>query len=159
MCIVIDANTFHCVFESSSKCYEDFEPVDKWLHSVLGSKLVYGGSRYRQELSRLTKYLPYLSELKRSHRIAEIDDASVDAKESELTSKIGGNRFNDTHILAIFVVSGCRLFCSRDKSADKYLRNRRFYPKGQRPPHIYRSRKHIGLLCSKNIVALRNLKQ
>ncbi len=122
MCVVIDINTFHCVFDSTSKNFLEFEPVNRWLYSKPHSKLVYGGSRYRRELSSLKKYLSFLVELRRMSRIAEIDDGSVDAKEAELVIRVGRSDFNDAHIVAIFAVSGCRVFCSNDKRADKYLK-------------------------------------
>jgi len=62
-------------------------------------------------------------------------------------------------IVAIFAVSGCQVFCSKDKHADKYVKMRTLYPQGQNPPGIYRRRTHRHLLCDDNIVALRNRKR
>ena len=159
MCVVIDINSFHSVFDTSSRDYPEFEPVNRWLYTNPRSKLVYGGKRYRTQLSTLKKYLGYLAELRRQSRIAEIDDDTVDAKETELEARVRRPDFDDAYIVAIFAVSGCQVFCSKDKRADKYVKMRTLYPQGQNPPGIYRRRTHRHLLCDDNIVALRNRKR
>jgi len=107
-------------------------------------------------MSALGKYFGYLTELRRLKRIAEIDDAAIDLKEVDVRTKVAKGDFDDAHVVAIFIVSGCRIFCSKDKHADKYLKMRSLYPKGQKRPKIYRGRKHIALLCTGNLVELRN---
>ncbi len=156
MCLVIDINAFHSVFEASSSDYLEFEPVYRWLCGNSRSKLVYGGSRYREELVKMGKYLGYLVELKRSRRVAEIDDGKVDEKETELIRKVNRADFDDAHIVAIFAVSGCRVYCSKDKRSFKYLKRKSLYPKGQKPPSIYTRRNNEHLLCAENIVDLKN---
>jgi len=138
-------------------CFSEFSPINQWLHKREKARMVYGGTKYRQEMSVLRKYFGYLTELRRSNRIAEIDDKVVDSMEEDLTQKLPKASFDDAHIVAIFISSGCRVFCSKDKRADKFLKMRSLYPSGQKPPNIYRGRKHIQLLCDDNIVKLRNL--
>jgi hypothetical protein len=144
------------VFNSESKFYSEFSPVNQWLHNKEKAKLVYGGTKYREEMSELRKYLPYLVELRRLNRIAEIDDRVVDSEEAELYAKVLKADFNDAHIIAIFISSGCQVLCSKDKHADRYLKMNSLYPEGKRPPKIYRGKKHIHLLCDKNLVNLQN---
>lgn len=156
MCVVIDINTFHCVFNASSDSFMEFSPVHEWLYEQPKAKLVYGGTKYRQEMLVLRKYFGYMVELRRLKRIAEIDDVIVDSKEEEVKAKVQRADFDDAHIVAIFIASGCRVFCSKDQRADKYIKMRFFYPKGQKPPNIYRGRKHTHLLCNENLVQLRN---
>ncbi len=159
MCVVIDINAFHCVFDGKSKDFPEFKPLNRWLYENPRAKLVYGGTRYRREMAALKKYLSYLVELRRMSRIAEIEDDSVDTKETELATRVGRADFNDAHIVAIFAVSGCRVFCSKDKHLDKYLKKPSFYPRGQKTPSIYRNRSHSHLLCNANLVELRNRKR
>lgn len=102
---------------------------------------MYGGTKYRKELGALKKYFGYLTELRRLRRIAEIDDATVNSKEVEVSAKVQKRDFYDAHIVAIFIVSGCRVFCSKDQRLDKYLRMSCLYPKKQKRPNIYLSRK------------------
>lgn len=165
MCIIIDSNTFHCVFDPKNEYSSDFQPVRNWLKQEPKAKLVYGGTKYKQELSKLKKYFQYLVELRKMGRIAQIDDKLVDIEEGHIKKKINESEvltkgkkkdFDDPHIIAILIVSGCRLFCSKDKRADKYLKMKTLYPKHFIRPSIYRDKNHIHLLSKNNIIELKN---
>jgi len=157
MCVVIDANTFHCTFDPSSILFNEFSPVNQWIHKEPRARLVYGGTKYKREMVALQKYFPYLVELRRLNKIAEINDSIVDSTETKVEAKVRNPKFNDAHIIAIFIVSGCRIFCSNDQRADKYLKMQLLYPKKHKRPKVYRGKKHIHLLCRKNLVELRNV--
>jgi hypothetical protein len=157
MCIVIDINCISSVFGryigKKVEDYEDFEPIGDWLHKKnTKAKMVYGGTKYRAELGKLTEYLGYLKELKTARRIAEINDSLVDKKKVEIEHKV---KSNDPHLIAILSCSGCRLLCSKDKKTDEDIKEKSFYPHGKKTK-IYRCKEHSHLLCDKNIVELRN---
>jgi len=157
MCFVLDANSFHRMFDCSSKEHADFAPLLEWLYDRPRTSLVIGGKTYRAEIGRLGKYLNYLVELKRARKLSEVDDAVVDAEEERVKAIVNHRDFNDAHIVALFCASGCLVFASHDQHADRFLKMKELYPKGQQRPHVYRRRGHKTLLNKFNIVELRNL--
>jgi predicted nucleic acid-binding protein len=157
MCFVLDANSFHCLFNKTSKGHAEFVPLLDWLYNNPRTSLVIGGKTYRKEMGRLCKYLNYIVELKRARKLSEIKDDVVDAEEERLKLAVTHQKFNDAHIIAIICASGCMLFASHDKRADRFLRMPDLYPKGQKRPHIYRTAQHKALLKSEHIVKLRNV--
>jgi len=155
MCLVIDANVFGAVFKTDSCNHADFVDVLNWITAGPGF-LVYGGSKYRQELINARQYLATFIELKKKGKAKEISQKLVDENEEIVKKLIGHNKCDDFHIIAIFRVSGCLLFCSNDARADCYIKNRKLYEKGQRPPSIYRNSSHRRLLNRHKIVQVKN---
>lgn len=153
MCLVLDINVL-LVFQTDSAAHTEFAPVMNWVTRGAGF-LVYGGTRYKQELARAAKYVPYFVELRRANRLREVNSGLVDSHQKTVES-LAPAACDDPHIIAIFRVSGCRVFCSNDKRADEHTKNEQLYLPGQKPPSIYRGRKHRRLLCKKNIVAIQN---
>lgn len=147
MCIVIDACTFSKVFASDDS---DFSPVKKWLSSGKG-KMVLGGTKYAAELSKLHKYVRIVSELSRKGRVVTLKSSDVDAVEKRVKDIEPSVDFDDPHIVAIVVVSGCKVVCTLDSRSDRFLRDRRFYEASRRPS-IYRAASHAHLLRDSNIV-------
>lgn len=161
MCFVLDVNSvssfFRCAENSEGS---DFEPLFRWLFENPKTSLVIGGKRYKEELSRcINKYRRHLLELKRARKLSEISDAKVDAEELRLKSLLSHRDFDDQHIVALFCVSGCLLFASKDARSDPFIKNSSFYPKGQDRPRIYRTRNHRSLLTNSRIVKLRNTQE
>lgn len=153
MCIVIDVNTFHAVFNSESDNHETYRPVAQWIVEGKG-KIVCGGESYFRELSKLSKYLRFFNQLKKAGKVVFADSERVDAKEAELKLLCQDDDFDDPHIVALLIVSGCRLICSEDARSYPYLRRRQWFPKGGVIPKIYcaRSADRAGsLLVDKNI--------
>lgn len=156
MCIVVDANALPSVFDVDCRNHDDFEPVLEWILEGRGF-IVYGGSKYKEELRRANKYLKLLAELRRASKVVCVNDNLVDREEEYLQGMEPSASFDDRHIVAIFRVSYCRLLCSLDKRSDRFVTDRRFYNRGQRRPSIYRNRGHARLLCNQNIVNIRNV--
>ena len=97
------------------------------------------------------KSFPVLIELKRKNRIVPVPDDEVDRKEQEIKNISKGlTLFNDQHIVALVIVSGCCVVCTKDKESDRFLKDKRFYPKGA-VPKIYRSAGSAKLCCEHNI--------
>jgi predicted nucleic acid-binding protein len=120
---------------------------------------VIGGTTYRKEVKKLGKSLEFLAELRRAGKLSIINDAVVD-KEKDLVSALETHPdFDDQHIVALFRVSGCRVFASHDKRADRFVKKKALYRKGQKPPSIYRNYRHNNLLIDTNIVQLNNLQK
>lgn len=157
MCFVLDINAFHIVFNTSHCTHKEFKPLLKWLYGQPKTCLVVGGTHYRNELKNLNSHLARLVELRRAGKLRYICDSLVDQEETRLKMTVQHKNFDDPHIVAIFCVSGCRIFASKDKRADPFIKMKKLYPKGQTPPSIYRSHTQKSLLCNSNIVSLRNV--
>lgn len=149
MCIIIDACTIPLVFNNDDP---DFSPVYDWLFNGSG-KMVFGGSIYSKELSKLGRYIGLIQELSRINKVVVVNKGSVDICEKRIKKIEPKRDFDDSHIVAIVEESGCRIVCTKDARSDKYLKDKRFYDKSKKPS-IYRSKKHSKLLSCKNIVAI-----
>jgi hypothetical protein len=156
MCMVIDANVFNPVFRPDACNHAEFAPVLDWILNGSGF-IVYGGTKYNEELNNARRYLGIFIELRKKGRAKEINRVLVDKHENIVRGLVNSDKCDDFHIIAIFRVSGCLLFCSNDARADCYIKDKRLYEKGQKPPSIYRKRTHRKLLNPTNIVVIRNL--
>jgi len=152
MCIVVDTNTLGPVMIPTDAKHEDFAPVLRWI-TVGKGKLVYGGSTYRKEVfERMRRFNGVIGELRKKGRCVVLNHAHVDAAEKRARAAEPSPDFDDAHLVAIFDVSGCRVLCSNDQRADRFVQDRRLYERHE-PPSIYRRADHAHLLCNKNIVA------
>lgn len=148
MCLVIDTCVFHLVFSDDS----DFSPIYNWITQRNG-KIIIGGSEYNRQLRNARKYLGVFLELERIGKLVRIDSDRVDDAEEYVKSVSDNPDFDDAHLIALVDESGCKLLCSNDRRADKFITNKRFYRKSS-PPKIYRYRSHQKLLKSNNIVSV-----
>ena len=150
MCIVIDINTFASVFNPISQKHNQFKPVLEWI--VCGNgKIVYGGAKYKNELKKVTKYHRILRLLKDVSKVIEINEQSVNITQERVADCLSHPDFNDQHIIAIIIESGCKLICSEDKKAHPFFKQKDLYPKHIDCPKIYSNSSHTKLLCDKNI--------
>jgi len=118
--------------------------------------MVYGGSTYLKELRGMKKYLRLINILKSACKIIDCSDKmqKIDEKERFLTQQIDNPDFDDPHIVAILIVSGCKLVCSDDKRAYPYFTNSTWYDSARYVPKIYSHFKNNDLLCDKNIAEI-----
>jgi len=158
MCIVIDTCVICSVFNKDSDNHRDYEPVHKWIIRGAGF-MVYGGTKYLKEVKSIRRYLGIIVELKNVGKVKEVDKSIVDCEEDIVKKLIPNGKCDDTHLIAIFRASGCKLLCSSDKKSDLYIKNSSLYNARQDPPKIYRYRNHKRLLCPAYIVNIRNLSQ
>jgi len=148
MCIIIDTNTFSSVFDRTSGDHHNFSPVLNWIIEGEG-KIIYGGSKYKLELRTAAKFLKLFGQLKRSRKVIEVDEAEVDKYQADLEIIERHKDFDDSHLVAICYVSKCRLICSVDKRAFRFLTRKDFYPQNSPRPSIYSGNKNSDLLCRK----------
>lgn len=153
MCIIIDTNVFGDVFNKESKSYLEFEPVINWISHGKG-KIVYGGTKYKNELGCAKKYLKILVEFEKMNKVVRVDDEKVDAREREIKKEHRHGDFNDEHIIAIVIVSGCLLVCTKDSSALPFIKDPLFYPKHCKRPKIYSGKHNKKLLADCNIAPI-----
>lgn len=66
-------------------------------------------------------------------------DALVDQKMNELKALCNDSDFDDPHIAALLIVSGCNILCSEDARSYLYVKRKEWYPNGRKLPKIYKS--------------------
>lgn len=143
MCIVIDINTLAPVFQKD----KEFKPVFDWIYDGKG-KVVYGGSKYLDELPY--KYRSIFKSLKDINKAHYIDDNEVDKKMAVVTKTIVNKQFNDQHIVALLIVSQCKLICSNDEESYPFLQHSSFFTKKTKPK-IYKGLRSKKILSDINI--------
>lgn len=150
MCTVIDANTFAYFCNSHSAMYSDFQPVRDWIENS-HCKIVYGGTDYQNHLDNDKKFLGYLMEQGRKGKIERLNKDEVDSVRDVLKGNYTRADFDDHHIVAIVLLSRCKLVCSRDSglkslidicysSSGSTIIKSQLRIRNLRKPSIYRSR-------------------
>jgi hypothetical protein len=146
MCIIIDTNTFTKVFDHDNAEHPNFKPVYDWIIRNKGY-LVIGGSKYKQELGlikssdgkRRLNASRILLELKiKNIKITNIDDEKVDKYQQSIQHKINSPDFDDPHIIALAVISKCKLICTSEIRALPFFSDKSLYPKNFKLPNTYR---------------------
>lgn len=153
MCLIIDACSIASVFDLSNKQHGEFKPVLNWITKGCGV-IVYGGKKYKRELRDMSKYLGLLTELRKQGRVVELDDTLVDDEQKRVAAREKDNDFDDPHLIAMVVVAKCKIICTNDKRAHKFIRKKNLYPKGVCRPSIYSSSKNSNLLNKHNVVGV-----
>ncbi|TAG00808.1 MAG: hypothetical protein EAZ43_12700 [Betaproteobacteria bacterium] len=110
--LIVDANC--ATLTLSANPNPDFAPV---MQAILKNKatLVLGGSKQRDEYTRLAAVWRFIIALDRAGKAKKYLDSEVDHFEVSL-GESGLLRSDDPHILALARVSGARLLCSRDQN-------------------------------------------
>lgn len=150
MCIIIDTNAFAAVFDASTSSHDEFAPVLRWIKDGKG-KIVYGGTTYKNELRRATKYLRLMVQLKTAGKIIEICDEMVDRHEEDLAKQVPDPDFDDRHIAAIIKVSGCKLVCTQDARSHRFLKRSELYRPHRSRPKFYSGKANASLLSDRYI--------
>lgn len=162
MCVVIDANAFSSIANEEASTHSEFKPLIDWI-SLGKGKVVYGGTQYGKEIAKNRRFREWLYQLEKKRKTVVINEESVDYTMSFLTNNVGEFKYNDYHVMAIVIVSGCKLVCSLDKGLHKLinvcyqLEVKKLVTKNcpcmENPsrPRIYQNKGHIALLCDQNI--------
>jgi hypothetical protein len=155
MCAIIDANCLPKVFDPTNSEHANFLPIWKWIHEGHGGRMIYGGSTYLRELRHLRRILKLVAELSRKSRVTVLPAITVDTIEQAIATQIGVSG-QDEHLVAIVVVSGCRVVVTMDDDAIQLLKRQDLYQgRKVKPPKIYqRKRDHEHLCCEDNVVAI-----
>jgi predicted nucleic acid-binding protein len=151
MCLIVDTNCLSHVFNINDEKHSEFEPVFNWINNGNG-KLIIGGTKYLDELQKVNKILDFIVELSRNGKVVYIDNSKVDSKQKEIENKIKDKDFDDHHLIALLIVSSCKIICSLDKRAYEYFKYEKFFPTNK--PKIYSGKKNKNLLNSRNIIPI-----
>jgi hypothetical protein len=150
MCLVIDACCIPKVFDRGNQQHPNYAPVLEWVSNGNG-RMIYGGTKYANELRKLQTYLGVIAELRRAGRTVELPKDKVDAIANRLKAEVNDAAFNDEHLIAIVIASRCCVVCTEDRAAISYLKQPHFYScHGMKKPKIYRSTRNENLCCNKN---------
>ncbi len=150
MCLILDTNAFGMFFDKKNSFHHDFEPVLKWVIYGKG-KLIYGGTTYKKEMKKASKYIKLFTNLQRAGKLILVSDENVDIYENKLIKKCKDKDFDDPHLVAIIIESGCKIICTNDKRAIPFLKEKSLYMNMVDKPKIYQSKKNISLLSDKYI--------
>lgn len=148
MCIVIDTCTMSHVFNSRDVMHADFLPIKRWIENGHGF-LVFGGTRYKRELSEAYRYLKLIRQMKDAGQAIPICDRAVDTEERRIEQLTAGTDCDDQHLIALLAVSWCTLFCSTDRRADHHIKSRRLYPTGMKRVRVYHSARNASRLLTR----------
>jgi hypothetical protein len=114
--------------------------------------MIYGGTKYLTELSQVRKILPIVNELNRKGRVKVVATAEVDTLAEKIRQKVNESAFNDDHLVAIVIVSRCRVVCTEDEEAMPYLKRPDLYSDhDMHHPSIYNRSTHKHLCCDENL--------
>jgi predicted nucleic acid-binding protein len=169
MCIVIDTDVFSAIANKDHHRHDDLAPVIRWISFGKG-KLVHGGKEYKKQLEKNGAFSRWMVEMQRNHKTAQIESMDVDRATDYLTQNMIGNSFDDHHLAAILIVSGCQLVASFDKGFHKLLTACYCQPTlssitsncvcatNPHPPKVYQKKNHSHLLCDRYLVKLEHVK-
>jgi predicted nucleic acid-binding protein len=152
MCIILDTNTWSAVFDDSTEKHPEFKPVRDWIMGENGvGRIVYGGTTYLNETP--PKYRRLLKLLTDAKRTIPLSLETVDDEEIKLKTKKVHRDFDDPHIVAMVIVSKCRLICTQEERAIPFFKDeeRILYPKRFPKPKIYHHSGNVDLLTERNI--------
>jgi hypothetical protein len=154
MKLLIDTNVFHKIFNSKHADFEHFAAPHRCLFDCKGC-MVIGGSTFREEIYRqhdekgkpnnLRRYLKFLLELRKINSLTVLDEKVVDAQERRIKALEPSADFDDPHIVACTIVGKVQVICTDDKRSDKFVLDKKFYPKGSKRPKIYRDKRNVHL--------------
>ncbi|WP_333661533.1 hypothetical protein [Chishuiella changwenlii] len=150
MAIIIDTNCLANVFSKSSDKHNEFKPVLDWILKGKGF-LIYGGSKYNEELKKTPKYLPILRLLKDVGKVHKGNDDNIDNIENSISKTNTSKLFNDIHILAICLDTKCNLVCSEDTTSIPFITDPKHFGKGNIRPNFYTSSRNKDILDDKYV--------
>ncbi len=126
MCVIIDACCLSKVFETSNRDHSNFTPILQWLHEGSG-RMIYGGTKYGEELKRMPKVRRHMVELGRKGKLVRLETERVDSMALNLKRTVAHRDFNDEHLVALVITSRCCVVCTDDQKAIDYLKTPEHY--------------------------------
>jgi predicted nucleic acid-binding protein len=154
MKLLIDTNVFHKIFDKKHAEFEHFAVPHKCLFDCKG-RMVLGGTTFRNEIYRekdesgkpnhFAKYRRILLELRKINSLEILDEKAVDKEEKRVIALEPSPDFDDPHIIACVIVGKVQVVCTDDKRSDRFVLDKKFYPKGHQKPKIYRDKRNVHL--------------
>jgi hypothetical protein len=138
MCIIVDAS----VMGDLAAPTDDGKPVLNWLLRGKGGLIV--GGHLTTELARSSRLRATFVVLNQAGRLHRLDDSKV----REVTEQIKTRDVccsDDWHLIAVTIISGCRLIFTRDIDLGKDLKNKDIVTP---TASIYKTKDHKHLLTT-----------
>lgn len=157
MAIVIDSNALAMVFDNTNKEHAEFAPVKSWIERGDGV-LIFGGTRFMNELGQSRHWLRFVRLLKESGKAVQINTTLVDSIEQNILTLTNGTICNDQHVMALLAAARCSLLCSLDAKSYHFIKKRMYYPKHDYiNVRIYSSSKNANLLVRVDRATIKNV--
>lgn len=135
MPLIIDTCVFTKIFTKSSKRSNSYERIHDWIFSNK-SKIVKGGSKYEEELSRASRFIPTFVELNKKNRVLNLNNNEVDKLAKDILLLETDPDLDDEHIIAMAIISKAKGVCTADERAERFIKDKKFYPIGTKKPKI-----------------------
>lgn len=134
--VILDTNCFSHVFKRSDKKHSEFAAFLEWLCNGPGY-LVYGGTKYKEELSKANQYLKIFQLLHDCNKADVYEDSLIDNEMGRIVRLVNDKRFDDPHLAAIVVVTKSRVICTEDSRSFSYLKRKDIYDGMVECPKFY----------------------
>lgn len=154
--VILDTNCFSHVFNLRDEKHDDFSDFLNWLCFGTGY-LVYGGSKYINELAKSKRYLKIFRILHQFNKAFVYNRSLVDEAMKHISDLVKNQDFDDPHLAAIVVVTKSRVICSVDERSFPYLKRKDIYPADIECPKIYTGNRCASLLSKKYVGGLSRL--
>ena len=153
MCVIIDTNVISLFAQANNP---DSLPLRNWILEGKG-KIVYGGTKYQEETSKVNDFLGLITNLKPLKKCVVLDTKYVDDLQRQIEDKAKELRisadFDDPHLIAIISASKCKVIYTNDERAIKYLKNNNLYLDNAKRPKIYKGAKQSKLVRKDDNIA------
>ena len=140
--VILDTNCFSHVFNRNDKRHPDFSDFMDWLCSGPGY-LVYGGSKYLEELSSAKHYLKIFQLLNQYNKAVAYDNISIDKEMDRIIKMVDNPKFDDPHLAAIVIITKSLVICTGDTRSIPFLSRKDIYNGKVKCPKFY-----TGASCS-----------
>lgn len=144
--LLLDVNAISCSLDEGNADHARFAPVREFLIDRFG-RFAVGGTKYLQELGRLTRYLALIDELEKRGQVHRVSSDLVDKEESRISDLEDSADFDDPHIIALVIVARVSVVATADTRSDRFIVSAKFYPSKFRRPRIYHDARHKSLLA------------
>ncbi len=151
MHFILDTNIFPKIFNVSHSDFIHYKNVIKCIDECKG-KFVIGGSQFLGEVfsndtnSPLKKYRKLLLEYQKKGKLKILDKFLVDKEVIRLKLIEPHNDFDDPHLIACSIIGFVNIVCTDDSRSDRYIKDKKFYPRRFPVPSIYRNKNHKHLV-------------
>ena len=98
------------------------------------------------------RFLTVVGNYERQNRLVKLPKERVDSLMHEIKRKHVHKDFDDPHLVAMVIISKCRVVCTNDDRAVPFLTDKRLYPRRFKLPHIFKNEGSASLCCNENIV-------
>lgn len=145
--VLLDTNCFAHVFNRNDKKHDEFEDFLNWLCCGPGY-LVYGGSKYINELKNAERYRKVFSILNSYNKAIVFNTVTVDNEQERIIHLVNDPDFDDPHLPAILIVAKCNVVCSVDSRCFPFLSRKDVYAGKVKCPKFYTGKRCSRLLSS-----------